>query len=77
MEKTRNVMKLLKAMKTHSGFGKCTYIEIVMYEIQMSKDLMIYDIFQGSEVIIPPQLLVKNLPLSYRFYDSILRIILE
>lgn len=33
LEKVRNIMRLLKAMKAHSGFGKCTFIEICLHEI--------------------------------------------
>lgn len=41
----------------------------------MTKQLLIQDIYQGGEVIVPSTLLVSNLPLSYRFYDYTLRLI--
>lgn len=53
LEKIRSIMQMFKALKAHSGFGKCTYIEIVLKEIEISKLLLIQDIYQGKDVVIP------------------------
>lgn len=39
--------------------------------------MFILDIEQGDEVIIPTELLQSDLPLSFKFYDPVLKIIQE
>lgn len=62
-------------MKNLGVFHGLTYIEITLKQIQLAKQLFILNIEQGEEAIIPIQLSQKNLQLSYRFYDPILKII--
>ena len=49
--------------------------ELTIEEIEISKLLLIQDIYQGKDVVIPKQLSLKNLSLSYQFYDPLFRII--
>lgn len=49
-------MKFLKNLKAFSGFGRCTYLQIVVKEIELKRQDFIMDLQQGDEVIIPPQL---------------------
>ena len=50
-------MKLMRNLKAFIGYGRCTYLEIVLKQLQLVKELFILDIEQGDEVIIPTELL--------------------
>ena len=70
-------MKLMRNLKAFIGYGRCTYLEIVIKQLQLVKELFILDVEQGDEVIIPTELLQSDLPLSFKFYDPVLKIIQE
>lgn len=70
-------MNLMKNLKAFSGFGRCTYLEIVLREIQLVKQIFILDLTMGDEVIVPYMLQMSKLPLSYRFYDPTLKMVQE
>ena len=67
----------MKNLKAFVGYGQCTYLEICLKEIQLVKELFVLDLEQGHEVMIPSQLDQNNLSLSFKFYDPILKLILE
>lgn len=50
-------MKLMRNLKAFIGYGRSTYLEIVLKQLQLVKELFILDIEQGDEVIIPTELL--------------------
>jgi len=55
--------------------GGLIYVQAILKRIQIAKDLMIIELEQGNEVLISKELSQDDLPLSFRYYDSILRII--
>lgn len=55
--------------------GGLIYVQAMLKRIQIAKDLMIIELEQGNEVLISKELSQDDLPLSFRYYDSILRII--
>ena len=73
----RSKLTLMKNLKAFSGFGRCTYIDIVLKELQVTKIMFMMDLCMGDEVIIPPHMQTSKLPLSYRFYDSTFKMILD
>lgn len=68
-------MKFIKNLKIFSGFGRCTYSEIILYQIERVKQLFTLDLCQGDEVMIPIELHQVNLAPSYRFYDPLLKMV--
>ena len=46
-------LNLLKNLKAFSGFGRCTYMEIVLKEIELAKEMFLMDLCMGDEVIMP------------------------
>ena len=49
----------------------------MLKRIQIAKELFTLEIEQGSEAFIPVELSQKSLPLSFRFYDPILKMVRE
>lgn len=70
-------MRLLKTLKAFVGYGRCTYLEILLREIEVMKEIFILDVEQGDEISIPMQLKQSNLSISYRFYDPVMALIDE
>ena len=50
-------MQLLKCLKAFVGYGRCTYIEVVLKEIQLAKEMFVMDLTNKFEADIPSQLL--------------------
>ena len=50
-------MQLLKCLKAFVGYGRCTYIEIVLKEIELAKLIFVLDLTNKYEANIPDQLL--------------------
>ena len=46
----------MKHLKAFSGYGRCTYLEIILKEIELLKDMFILDLEQGNELPIPMEL---------------------
>lgn len=46
-------MKLLKHLKAFVKYGRCTYMEIVLKEISLAKQLFMLDITNKNDVAIP------------------------
>lgn len=46
-------MQLLKSLKAFSGYGRCTYMEIVLKEIELAKEIFVLDIANKNDVAIP------------------------
>ena len=70
-------MKLLMNLNAFIGFGRCTYLEIILHRIQLIKELFIMDIEHGDEVAIPKELRQPSLSIQYKFYDPLLSFINE
>lgn len=70
-------MQLLKCLKAFVGYGRCTYMEIVLKEIELAKEMFILDLTNKYEADIPIQLLQDHLPLSFHFYDPVILIAQE
>lgn len=51
------------------------FIHVTLEMIRLSKQIFVHQIEQGQSVFIPKQLSQDGLPMSFRFYDPILRII--
>ena len=51
---------------------KILYIKVALLKVKISRTLFILDIEQGEEVYVPQELSQNQLPINYRFYDSIL-----
>ena len=65
-------IKLLMSMGLVSGgiYAKC-----ILFKIKLAKELMILDIEQGKEFHLKDDLSQDHLPSSFRYYDSIIRIV--
>lgn len=74
-----NNLKLMKKMGLSilSGYNNTCFINIVLYEIHMTKKLFVAQVELGEEVVVPHILQQKNLCQNFRFYDPILSIIDE
>ena len=46
----------MKKLKAFAGDGSCTYPEILIFQIEMAKKLLILNLSQGDQVRIPDQL---------------------
>ena len=62
----------MKHLRAFVGYGMVTYIELVLKEIQLSREIFMMEIVLGNDTIIPRQLRSNGLSMSYRFYDSII-----
>ena len=51
------------------------FIKVLLMKIELTKRLFVLDIEQGMETIIADDLSQSDLPASFRYYDSVLRII--
>ena len=67
-------MKLLICLKAFSGYGRCMFMEIVLKEIELTKEIFVLDIVNKFDVAIPFRLLQDYLPMSCRFYDPVIKI---
>ena len=67
-------MQLLKSLKAFVGYGRCTYMEIILKEIELANQLFQLEVLNKHYATIPPQLIQSHLPLSYQFYDSIIHV---
>ena len=68
-------MKFMSNMSAFKGFGRCTFIEIILKKILLIKELFINDIENGDEVAIPKELKQPSLSFQYKFYDPLLPIV--
>lgn len=53
------------------------FLYIVLKEIDLAKEILQTDLTFRNETVIPIQLMQDQLPLSYKFYDPIFRIVNE
>lgn len=65
-------LKMILGIKAIKGI---LYAEILLKKIQMVKNLILYDIEKGNEILIPKELGQSSLPYSFRYYDPIIAII--
>lgn len=64
-----NIILGLKAVQ------KMAYVNFTLKKIELQKNLFLIDIEQGQEVFVPKDLSQNQLPLSFRYYDPLIRII--
>ena len=69
-----NKIQTVKSLKCVNGI---LFIKLSLEQINISKQLFTTDIEQGSEAYIPKMLSQDQLPLSFRFYDPIIKIVQE
>ena len=50
------------------------FIEVLLAKIKLAKEIFVLDVEQGQDVFILDDLSQRHLPLSFRFYDPIIRI---
>ena len=65
----------LKLMIRYRLLGGLLFTKVLLMRNEVSKKLLLLDIELGREVLIPEELSQDKLPLSFRYYDSILRFI--
>jgi hypothetical protein len=63
---------MMMDMKLISGL---LYIDAIRKRIEIAKELLILEIEQGNETLINKELSQDGLPSSFRYYDSVLRLI--
>jgi len=51
------------------------FIETLLRKIKLAKQIFVLDLEQGQEVFILSDLSQRNLPLSFRYYDPIIKIV--
>ena len=52
-----------------------SFIEASLRKIQINKEYIIHEIEMGNEILIPMNLSQDHLPISFRYYDPILKIV--
>lgn len=70
--KIYNCLKVIVNMKMCKGQQ---FLFCMFHKIRVAKELFLLDLEQGNEVRIPPELSLKKLPHSYRFYDALVQIV--
>lgn len=58
-------IRLMKNLKAFVGFGRCTYMDLCLKELEIAKELFVLELIQGDETIIPGPLMQKDLPQSF------------
>jgi hypothetical protein len=53
------------------------FIEVLLMKIALVKEMILYDLEQGYDILIPNELSQESLPYSFRYYDPIIAIIQE
>ena len=53
------------------------FIRLMLKRIKIAKQLFTFEIEQGSEAYIPRELSQKSLPLSFKFYDPMMKMVQE
>jgi hypothetical protein len=72
--KQYNKVKMLMDLRILKGLF---FIEILLRRIKLAKQIFVLDVEQGQEVFIPKDLSQVNMPMSFRYYDPIIKIILK
>lgn len=62
----------MTSMKTVKGLF---YIDALLKRINLAKEIFVLDIEQGNDVFIMDDLSQQKLPISFRYYDPIIKII--
>ena len=62
-------------MHTLGGLCDIFFIKLLMYKVQMIRQLFVLELEQGQESYIPRELSHDSLPYSFRFYDPIIQIV--
>lgn len=65
-------MRLLLHLRAYKAQGQCTYLEILLKEKQLTREIFLLDVSQGDDVRIPNQILQEDLSMCYKFYDPML-----
>ena len=53
------------------------YVKSILSKIELLKELLLRDVELGSSVYLCDEFNMNDLPLSFRYYDPILRIIIK
>lgn len=56
LTKFHDRIRILKNLRAFSGYGRSSYIQIMLKDIELIKKMFILDIEQGEEVAIPADL---------------------
>lgn len=67
-------MKIILQLRAVSG---TIFIEVLLMKIALVKEIMLYDLEKGYDILIPNELSQANYPYSFRYYDPIIAIIQE
>jgi hypothetical protein len=67
-----NKLELLLSLKL---FGGMLFLRLLMYKIQLAKEIFMIELELGKEVFVPKDLSQSKLPISFRYYDPIINII--
>ena len=77
LNKKLQIIKNLRLILSCKFITGIVYIKALLLKFKLVKEVFIYEIEKGNETIIPLDLSQDKLPLSYRYYDSIIAIIFE
>lgn len=69
------ILSKLTLMLKLKLIGDIIYVYILLKRIEIAKELMVLEVEQGNEVLISGELSQDGLPASFRYYDSIIRIV--
>ena len=59
------------------GVRKLVYVQCVIRQIELEKQIFLIDVESGQFTEIPPRLSMDHLPLSFRYYDPVMILILN
>ena len=67
-----NQIKLLINFNTFKGMH---YIKASLLKTKLAREIFIADIEQGREIYIPDEISIERYPVSFRFYDSTIKLV--
>jgi hypothetical protein len=67
-----NKLELLLSLRL---FGGMLFLRLLMYKIQLAKEIFMIELELGKEVFVPKDMSQSKLPISFRFYDPIINMI--
>ena len=68
-------IRFLIILRAFSGYGQCVFLDLLLLEKSLSREIFLLDVEQGDEVRIPKEIQQDDLSISFRFYDPILALI--
>ena len=67
-------MKMIMQLRAVRG---TIFIEVLLMKIALVKEIILYDLEKGYDILIPKELSQDELPYSFRYYDPIIAMIQE